>query len=167
MRGHHSLIQAIDLLSSCRDLAEIMAVSRRAARAGVHADGATFVLRDGDEVFYADEDAIGPLWKGRRFPITACISGWSMLHRSPIVIPDVYYDDRIPIELYRPTFVKSLIMVPIHVQEPVGAIGTYWAVRRWPSDEEVELLQSLAHAASLALQKLPTDSSSERSVSFP
>ena len=41
----------------------------------VGADGATFVLRDGDCCYYVDEDAISPLWKGQRFPLEACISG--------------------------------------------------------------------------------------------
>ena len=31
--------------------------------------------------YYADEDAISPLWKGQRFPMSACISGWAMLNR--------------------------------------------------------------------------------------
>jgi len=33
--------------------------------------------------FYADEDAIGPLWKGQRFPMDHCISGWAMVHDAP------------------------------------------------------------------------------------
>ena len=31
-------------------------------------------LREGR---YADEDAIGKLWKGQRFPMSTCISGWA------------------------------------------------------------------------------------------
>ena len=46
-----------------------MDIVRHAARQLVGADGATFVLRDGDKSFYADEDAIAPLWKGLRFPL--------------------------------------------------------------------------------------------------
>ncbi len=47
-----------------------MAVVRHAARELTGADGATFVLRDADKCFYADEDAIAPLWKGQRFPMS-------------------------------------------------------------------------------------------------
>src|SRR5262249_56843927 len=54
--------------------------------------------------------AIAPLWKGQRFPMSACISGWSMLNRCPAVISDIYADSRIPHDAYRPTFVKSLVM---------------------------------------------------------
>lgn len=39
------------------------------------ADGATFVQRDGEFCYYADESAIKPLWKGSRFLLTECISG--------------------------------------------------------------------------------------------
>lgn len=69
-------------LSLARDLDAIMAIVRRAARELTQADGATFVLREGAQCYYADEDAVAPLWKGKRFPLEACISGWVMLNRS-------------------------------------------------------------------------------------
>ncbi len=55
--------------------------------------------------------------------MTACISGWSMLHRSRRSSWDIYADARIPADAYRPTFVKSLVMVPIRTESPIGAIG--------------------------------------------
>ncbi|MEC4589538.1 MULTISPECIES: hybrid sensor histidine kinase/response regulator [Nitrospirillum] len=142
------LVQA---LSFCRDVPSVMAVVRMAARALSGADGVTFVLRDGELCHYADEDAIGPLWKGRRFPLSTCISGWVMLNRQPAVIPDIYRDDRIPHDAYRPTFVKSLVMVPVRTDEPVAAIGAYWATVRMPKAEEVALLQAVAHSTAVAL----------------
>ena len=127
---------------------------RRTARELVAADGVTFVLREGTQVYYADEDAIAPLWKGRRFPADACISGWAMLHREAVTIADVFLDDRIPKDLYRPTFVKSLVMVPVRREDPVAAIGAYWAVSRVPSARDVRLLEALAALASTALANL-------------
>src|SRR5262249_9792295 len=53
---------------------------RGSARAVLMADGVSLVLRDGELCHYAEEDAISPLWKGQRFPMSTCISGWSMLH---------------------------------------------------------------------------------------
>ena len=41
-------------------------------------DGVTLVLRDNGRCHYVEEDAIGPLWKGQRFPLESCISGWVM-----------------------------------------------------------------------------------------
>ena len=72
-----------------------MDIVRHEARALVDADGASFVLRDGDLCFYAEEDAVGPLWKGQRFPLQTCISGWSMLNRKAAAIEDIYLDPRI------------------------------------------------------------------------
>jgi hypothetical protein len=83
-------------LSMARGLNEIMDAVRAESRALVEADGITFVLRDGNERFYADEDAITPLWKGQRFAATTCISGWAMMHRQVVVTEDIYADDRIP-----------------------------------------------------------------------
>jgi len=154
VRGMERLVAVVQELSRARTLEDVQVIVRTAARQLTGADGATFVLRDGDKCFYADEDAIAPLWKGMRFPLSACISGWSMLNRRPAVIQDIYADSRIPADAYRPTFVKSLAMVPIRTSEPIGAIGNYWATQRMPTDVEVRLLQALADSTSIAIENL-------------
>jgi signal transduction histidine kinase len=141
-------------LASARDLDDVAEVVRHAARELVAADGATFVLRDGEECFYVEEDAIEPLWRGQRFPLHACVSGWAMEHNVPVVIPDIYADDRVPHEAYRPTFVHSLTMTPVRAAAPIAAIGTYWAGRHESSPEEVELLQALADSTAVALENV-------------
>lgn len=148
------LIGVVQELSLCRELSAIVDVVRVAARELSGADGATFVLRDGDLCHYVDEDAIGPLWKGRRFPMSACVSGWAMLHRSPACIEDIYQDARIPLDAYAPTFVRSLVMVPIRTAQPLGAIGAYWAHPHRAAPREVRLLQSLADATCVAMENV-------------
>ena len=148
------LVLAVQQLSLARSVEAIQAIVRHAAREIAGADGATFVLRDGDKCFYADEEAISPLWKGQRFPLSACISGWAMLNRQHVAIEDIYADSRIPIDAYRPTFVKSLVMVPIRVEDPIGAIGTYWSSQRRASVEEVRVLQALANTTSVAIENV-------------
>lgn len=145
------LVTVVQDLSQARDLPAVTAVVREAARSLTAADGATFVLRDGDQCYYAEENAIAPLWKGKRFPMGACISGWVMLNAQSAVMEDIYADPRIPADAYRPTFVKSLAMVPIRRASPIGAIGNYWSSRRLPSPEEVAILQALADTTSVAL----------------
>ncbi|MFT4053635.1 MAG: hybrid sensor histidine kinase/response regulator [Novosphingobium sp.] len=146
------LVGAVQDLSRARDVDAVTAVVREAARNLTGADGATFVLRDGDQCYYAEENAIAPLWKGRRFPMDICVSGWVMLNAQSIVIEDIYDDPRVPVEAYRPTFVKSLAMVPIRQSAPIGAIGNYWSSRHAPSAEEVAILQALADTTSVALE---------------
>lgn len=131
-----------------------MEVVRRAARALTAADGATFVLRRGDSVHYADEDAIAPLWKGATFALGACISGWCVDRGETVVIEDVFADPRIPKALYEPTFVKSVLMVPIRKHDPLGAIGTYWAAPHAASAREIELLEVLAESAAVAVDRV-------------
>jgi response regulator RpfG family c-di-GMP phosphodiesterase len=138
-------------LSMARGLDEVMTIARRGTRRLMNADGVSFVLRDGDKCFYADEDAISPLWKGQRFPMTSCVSGWSMIHRVPVAIEDIYADERVPHDAYRPTFVRSLVMVPVREEDPVGAIGAYWAYRRKLQLTEIETLQRVAHGAAVAM----------------
>lgn len=146
------LLHAVQELSLAGSLDDIQRIVRSAARELTGADGATFVLRDDDQCYYADEDAIAPLWKGSRFPLETCISGWAMLNRAAAVVPDIYRDPRIPHDAYRPTFVKSLVMVPIRTLDPIGAIGSYWARERQPTQKEVELLQALADSTSVAME---------------
>src|SRR5262249_14492501 len=105
-----------------------------------------------------------PLWKGSRFPLQTCISGWSMLNRQIAVIPDIYQDPRIPHEVYRPTFVKSLVMVPVRQDEPIGAIGAYWAQPHEATAEAQLVLQALANAAALALHNIELDADLHRSI---
>ena len=148
------LIGVVQELSLARSLERIQQIVRRAARELTGADGATFVLREGDLCHYADEDAIAPLWKGCRFPMSACISGWAMLNRESVAIEDIYADDRIPADAYRPTFVKSLVMVPIRTAAPIGAIGNYWATSHQATAQEIELLQALADSTSIAMENV-------------
>ena len=144
----------LDQLAAVGDLTGVGEVVRTAARALTGAMGATFVIREGNHCFYADEDAIAPLWKGQRFPVDTCLSGWAMVHRSSTVVPDIETDPRVPLEAYRPTFVRSLVMVPVGTPQPVAAIGAYWSIPRTPHPEEVAALEALASAAGAAIARI-------------
>lgn len=148
------LVEVIQRLSQARTVQEVQNIVRHAARRLTDADGATFVLCDNNQCHYIDEDAIGPLWKGQKFPIATCVSGWAMLNRKPAVIEDVFADPRVPHAAYQPTFVKSLVMVPIRTFDPIGAIGVYWARKRRPHEDEVSLLQALADTTAVAIENV-------------
>ena len=163
-QGMQQLVTVVQRLSLARDLASIMEIVRHAARSLVNADGASFILKDGDLCFYAEEDAVGPLWKGQRFPLETCISGWTMLNHQAAAIEDIYLDARIPDDSYRSTFVKSLVMTPIRTVAPVGAIGVYWAKRHRATAEEIELLQALADSTSIAIEAADLFANLERKV---
>lgn len=156
MTGEHLklLVSTIQQLSLVRDLDAVIEIVQRSARRLTGAEGVTFVLKDKDQCFYANEDAIAPLWKGQRFPLEHCISGWAMINRSSVVIKDIYSDSRIPADAYAPTFVKSLVIVPIRLMDPVGAIGNYWANEYESTKEEVELLQALADITSVSMENI-------------
>jgi response regulator RpfG family c-di-GMP phosphodiesterase len=138
-------------MSMAHGIDEIMTVLRQSVRELIGADGVSFVLRENDKCYYADEDAPAPLWKGQRFPVESCISGWAMKHAELVVIEDIYRDDRIPHATYRDTFVKSLVVVPVRNEDPVGTIEAYWAKAEPPSEEAVRLLQRIANNAAVAM----------------
>jgi putative nucleotidyltransferase with HDIG domain len=148
------LIATIQRLSVARSMPEIQRIVSSAARRLTGADGATFALRDHGQCYFAEEDAISPLWKGQRFPLELCISGWTMLNRRSAVIEDVYKDDRVPHDAYRPTFVQSLATVPIRQLDPLGAIGSYWATSHQATEREMQLLQALADSTAVAIENV-------------
>lgn len=154
IRAMEKLLHVVQQLSAAHDLETVMNITRHSVRDLLDSDGATFVLRDGEFCHYAEEDAIMPLWKGSRFPLEQCISGWVMLNREPVAIEDIYLDERIPIGAYGKTFVKSLATVPIRTSNPIGAIGCYWAEKHAATAEEIKMLQVLADTAGIALDNI-------------
>jgi hypothetical protein len=147
------LQQATAALSRANSLEQVYELVCMSARQLVEADGATFVVLEGDKCFYADEDAISPLWKGERFPVEHCIGGWAMSNQQTAVVPDIRLDDRITQSVYARTFVRSLVMVPIDAVAPVSALGAYWSRVRRATDEEITRLTRLAGAAAQALHR--------------
>lgn len=148
------LIAAVHEFSSAPHFGRIVDVATRIARVGSQADGVSFVVREEEQCHYVNEDAIGPLWKGQRFPMATCVSGWAMNHGLPVVIPDIALDERVPQAAYSTTFVRSLVMVPIRTVGPIGAIGAYWEKPHAPPAETVHWLQVLADAASAGVAAL-------------
>ena len=159
-----SLLETVTALASARSLEDVTRIVRSSARELTQADGVSFVLKEDGNCYYVDEEAIAPLWKGSRFPLQSCISGWSMLNRQIAVIPDIYLDSRIPHEAYRPIFVKSLVMVPVRQADPIAAIGAYWANSHAATPEEQQVLQAIANAAALALRNIELDADLHRSI---
>jgi GAF domain-containing protein len=148
------LLETLGLLSSVQSVEELVMTLRGHARAIAQADGITVVRRDGDRVAYIAEDAVSPLWTGQDFPIESCISGIAMIENKPIVIPDIYADDRLPHAAYRSTFVRSMAMFPIGFSDPVLAMGAYWHEVREIDPETCALLTSLARSAAVTFERL-------------
>ncbi|WP_143177775.1 GAF domain-containing sensor histidine kinase [Cystobacter ferrugineus] len=146
-----SLLEATQLLARIREFREVAQRTCSAAKRLSAADGVTFVLSEGENVYYAEEEAPACLWRGRRFPASECISGWAIRHHQPVAIRDIYADSRIPLAAYRPTFVRSLAILPLGHESPVGSLGVYWAHEHAATEREMFLLDVLAEAASAAL----------------
>jgi len=124
------------------------------ARGIAGADGVAVARREGEQVHYLGEDSVAPLWAGRRFPIDACLSGTAMLQNRPILVPDILDDLRVPVGTYAPTFVRSLMILPIGPVRPRLALGAYWAEAGPVDPKAAELLGSLAWSARLALERI-------------
>lgn len=148
------VMDAVSTISRARTIENLVESIRATARNLIGCEGIAIIRKDGDLCHYIEEDAIGALWKGQTFPAIACVSGWAMIHRQTVVIPDITKDDRIPHELYQGTFVRALMMAPIEPGQPVGAIGAYWAQPYAPSGWEIDILEALARAAATAYETI-------------
>jgi len=148
------LVAGMRAIVATASLEELQRTSAEWARRLLGAEGTTFVLRDDGHCHYVDEAAIAPLWKGQRFPMSECISGWVMMNRRPVRIEDVFVDERIPQDVYHRTFVKSMLMAPIGRPDAVGALGVYWDEVRQIPDHEEALAVCLADAAATTLRNL-------------
>ncbi len=142
------LAHSAGLLSAATDEADAIAILCDHARVVAAADGITVVRREGDEVAYVAEDAIGTLWTGQRFPIAMCISGLAIMAGEPILIPDIRNDPRVPLNAYLATFVHGMAMFPIG---RTAALGAYWKQAGPIDPETVELMTQLAAAAAIIL----------------
>lgn len=162
MQRVERLTEIVQRLSKARGLEQVMAIVRRAVRELTGADGATFILREGEFSYYAAEDAISPLFVGKRFPLDQCIGGWTILHNAPALVDDISADDRIPKEAYTSTFVRSLTTVPIGTRAPLAAIGAYWAIPHVTSETELQFMKLLANTTAIVMEKLQLQEELER-----
>jgi signal transduction histidine kinase len=148
------LIEIIKDLTLAQTIEQSQQIIAASARDLMHSDGASFVFLENEGCFYAEENAMAPLWKGKWFPLNDCICGYSMIQKIPVIVPDIYNDSRIQTMHYSGTFVRSLMVVPVNSIAPLGAIGCYWKEYYTPSEIEVRLMQTLADAASRTIDNI-------------
>lgn len=144
----------IQKLSNTTNLTQVARIVSNAARHMCEADAATFIVKQGDQCVYADEDAPATLWKGREFPMAECISGWVMKHRVPSMIKHMDGDARVPARENNDMELTSMVMVPIGTKRVVGAIGVYWSEEHVVSDMQLETLKSLGDLTAMAMKNV-------------
>ena len=144
------LAEARERLGVARSQVAVIETVRQTAGGS---DSIAFVLREGGLCHYVEEDAIGPLWKDQRFPLSSCISGWAMMNGQTAVIEDVFEDPRIPYDTDLPTVVKSLIMTPLG-EKNVAAMGAYWRDKRSFSNIDIITVKTYGALVGKALSDL-------------
>lgn len=151
-----SLTKVAKLLAGACSIDELVAILAAHARSVLGSDGIAVILRDGDSCHYVAEDAIEPLWRGQRFPMTECVSGWAMLHNRSVIIPDIENDPRVPLDAYRRTSIRTLAMAPIGTPVPKAALGAYWCAFVEPDAGTMRRLDILAQLVGTAFTQLST-----------
>lgn len=158
------LVAAVRELSRVRSLSDANRVLYRSARGLARAQGVGLTLLEGDYGFHAEEDGLGPGWKGRRMPLEHSVAGSCIRSAKPVVIADVLSDVRLSVAPYWSGPVGSLVAVPVRSADPIGALTCYWSAPRRPTASEVEVLAALADTAAVAVEAAAGRAELERRV---
>lgn len=137
---------------------------KKAAKRLTASDATSVIMRQGEECRYVDEESDRPLWKGMSFPLSSCISGWSILHAQTVAVENIFKDERVPAALYQDKHIQSLLVVPIHNGNVIGAISAYWNQRHMPSHSEIMQLEALASLSSLVFETIKSQSELEEII---
>jgi diguanylate cyclase (GGDEF)-like protein len=157
------LAAAMADLACCRTDAEVLTVLARSARRLAGADLATVALRDGASCHYAVEEGTMTFGSTRRVALAASTSGRAMLQARTLVVGDV--DDGPPAgAVERAIAARSLVVAPIRVADPFGAVGVYWDEAYQGGREVAELLEALAESTVVALGNLADRSRLEETL---
>lgn len=163
--GFDEVLTVLSDVSHIKVYDDITATLKTASKRLLHCDACSIIMRAGDDCHYIDEDSEQPLWKGMKFPLDHCITGWAIKHGSTVVIPDIYDDARVPADLYRHTPIQSLMVAPLKNQNVQGAISVYWSKHHNPSAAEIHILDTLADIASLVFDFFMLQTELEKTVS--
>jgi two-component sensor histidine kinase len=157
------LLGWIRRLAGARTVPVLAEQAAAAATALLGAQGAAFVVRDGDQCEYVGVNSIAPRWwKSQRFPLNDCVCGWTILNGRPAIVPDIFNDERVPGKYYQGAGIKSLLAVPVGGKSPLGAMPIYWSSPHQPSESEIAVASSLADAAATMVDNLRLLTSLER-----
>jgi PAS domain S-box-containing protein len=154
--------RTVHQLSRARSVQSIAELVCAVARSLSDSDGAAMSLSEGTARRYVDEDAMGPLWKGKLFERSDDVAGFAIERRQCAFIEDIQMDERFSHERFRSTFVKSTLIVPLGRDEPIGTLEVFWATAHRSSSEQAGLLQAIADAACMALENVRVRSELEQ-----
>ena len=147
-------VRCVRGITSARSATDVFFNATSAARKLTNTDGASFAIRVGGRCHHLSEDEIEPLWEGQNPSLDDDIFGWCIDNRQTVSIMDVGHDSRISNNFFEDTLVHSLLIVPVGSGSPLGALGVFWTYRHPASIQEIEVIQSLAHAAAGALDHI-------------
>lgn len=148
------LVHALKTLTAAKTMEQVQEAITHSARNLVHSDSAALVFLEDGLCHHVSEDSPIQLWEGRKYAMDECVSGWSISNNKTAVIRDIASDSRVSMRHYASTPIKSLVMVPIFIDRPMGAIGAYWNEAFEPSATEIQILQTLADSAAMSIENL-------------
>lgn len=149
----HNILVAIDNAATHY---EVIAQLRASAREIAGADGIAIVRREGDEVVCLTENAVAPLWSGRRFPINTCVSRRPLIEGVPVVVHDLDHDVEVRERDNLPPFIKSIAVYPLGGAPLPMALGIHWYAANAVERMALDRIARLAAAAGRALVRIDT-----------
>ncbi|WP_101698244.1 HD domain-containing phosphohydrolase [Clostridium minihomine] len=148
------LIKIVQQLSATHDLPGVMKLVCHSACTLTGCRRAAFLLLGGESCHCATDQSVPVLCRRMCSSIDTLVGELVLKERQPILISNMENDSRIPSKLSKNTFLKSLAMLPIRPQDPIGIIGCYWTEPHSPTREQMRVLQALADTAAISIDNI-------------
>jgi GAF domain-containing protein len=86
-------------------------------------------------------------------PVRTSVSGRAVMEKKPVFVPDVAKDPQYTYpDIARKENLKSLLVIPMMIKDkPIGVLNCYTAEVHPFSEEEIQLLQTVANQAGIAI----------------
>ncbi|GAB6094526.1 hypothetical protein JCM14469_07780 [Desulfatiferula olefinivorans] len=143
------VVQDLSLIADEQSIGEIVG---HAARELLDSDRSSCMLNGGACVSAPDE-SFDCVW----------ISDWVMTHGQAVDLGDISRDHPLTRGRDCPPDLTSLLVIPIGRPDAVGTLGAYWSSYHLPTREDRQILQALAEAALVALERIRVHRDFERS----
>ena len=147
--GEHARL-AVQAICGASALEELMASTLDGARRLTGADGATLIWQTDGGCWCLDDDTESPRQERRARPGDA-VAAWLTRARMPAIIADIANDAISLRDSCLLPSARSLVIVPIRTQEPIGTLVAWWRNARTLPATHALMLELLAESARLGI----------------
>jgi GAF domain-containing protein len=151
LAGEHAHL-AVEAICSATGLEQLMASTLAGARRLTGADGVTLIWQSDNHCWCLDDDTTSTP-HARRTRRADAVAAWLTRARMPAIVSDITNDAVSLRDSCLPPSARSLVIVPVRAEEPVGTLVAWWRNARTLPATHVQMLELLAEAMRLGIAR--------------